>query len=131
MIHYTHIRHICSFSIYSQKTHNTIDKNGRTDKTIVELFPIHKKMRRSEMVKSQLPPTETKKSSLFRTNQNYYKDSNLRDSIRMRDSYMTGRRKYESSGSKFVNQMSQRVNKLLGRNMHKKSFRSRYETTSY
>jgi hypothetical protein len=89
-------------------------------------------MRRSEMVKSQLPSNGgTRKSSIFGTNQNYNRDSNLRDSIRMRDSYLTGRRKFESSGSKFVNQMSQRVSKLLGRNVHKKNFKKRYETTGY
>jgi hypothetical protein len=89
-------------------------------------------MRRSEMIKSQMPKNNSgKKSSLFRTNQNYTGDRNLRDSIRMRESYLTGRRKYENSGSKFVNQMSQRVNKLLGRNLHKKNFKKRYETTGY
>jgi hypothetical protein len=45
---------------------------------------------------------------------------------------MSGKKKrYETSGTDFVNQMSSRIDKLIGRSIHKKNFKKRFETSAY
>lgn len=82
------------------------------------------------MIKSQVAGHSEMKQSVFVPRASG-RDIGLRGSVTARESYLPKRKKYESSGSKFVNQMSRKVDKLLGRSMNKRNFKKRWETTGY
>ena len=88
-------------------------------------------MRRSQMIINKKKNPEMKKSTMMSSNLNFSKGPNMRESLKSRRSMFSGKKKYETSGSSFVNQMSQRVDKLLGRSIHKKTFKKRFETSAY
>ena len=89
-------------------------------------------MRRSELIlnKKQGNP-EMKASTMMSSNMYSSRAKNPRDSLRNRRSMMGGKRKFESSGTECVIQMSQKIDKLIGRSIHKKNFKKRFETTVY
>lgn len=103
------------------------DKSKKLSK--FDLFPANKLRKSQFILNKKMANPEMKGSALFQSQA--YGESNMKKSIRMRNSFLPGKRRFESSGSEFVNQMSSRIDKLLGRSYHKKNFKKRFETSGY
>ena len=109
---------------------NLIKENGKR-KNNFDLFPTKKTRKSQFILNKKVPNQEMKSSTLFGSQANFLNGKTVKDSIRSRNSYFPGNKRFESSGSQFITQMSSRIDKLLGRSYQKKNFKKRFGTSGY